>query len=100
MTRPSLTLLDHLSPPPTYKRARELSESENKFLPTFSSSSEDMENPPTFASGDLEKDRSIGGKCDRRMSKLVSETSNIPETVEEYGAEQLFRLDLLTLFFR
>ena len=58
-----------------------------------------MENPPAFASGDLEKDM-IGGKSDRRMSKLVSETLNIPETVEEYGAEQLFRLDLLTLFFR
>ena len=60
-----------------------------------------MENPPTFVSGpeNLEKER-IGGKCDRRMSRLVSETLNIPETVEEYGAEQLFRYRYIsTLFF-
>ena len=31
-SRGSLTLVDHLYPPPSYKRARELSESEDHFL--------------------------------------------------------------------
>ena len=67
--------MDHLSPPPTYKHARELSKSENKFLPSCSSGLEYLE-----LDGSLEK-------ADLRMSRVRGESLSISETVVEMGAE-------------